>query len=92
MVDSALTPEELILRADKAKRILEDELVQDALKEIRETIIENWQKVPLRDSELQTKFHMLYGVVNQFEAKLRQHIESGEVGKYDLKTKRFGVF
>lgn len=92
MVDSALTPDELIIRGERAKQILEDELVKEALTDIRQTIVENWQKVPLRDTELQTKFHMLYGVVDQFEAKLRQHIESGEVGKYDLKTKRFGVF
>lgn len=88
-----MTPEERTQRAERAKQILADKLVREALDGIRADIVANWQKVPLKDSELKEKFHMLYGVVDRFEAALRSHIEDGQVADFELaRKKRFGVF
>jgi hypothetical protein len=93
MVDVALTPEELIQRAEKARMILDDEMVQDAISGIRANIIENWQKIPLTDDKTLAKFHMLYGVVNTFEQALKTHIETGTIENFNLKEKKvFGLF
>jgi hypothetical protein len=90
-----VTEEERIQRANRAQQILNDDLVKEALRGIREDVIQNWQKIPLKDSDLLAKFHMLYGVVDKFEQALRSSIEDGEVATHQLlndKKRRFGVF
>jgi hypothetical protein len=88
-----MTPEERKHRAQRAIQILNDEVVQGALKNMRANIIENWQKVPLRDVELKEKFHMLFGMCDQFEKGLLAFLEDGEVATFELKgNKRFGIF
>jgi hypothetical protein len=88
-----MTPDERKHRAQRASQILNDEVVQEALKNMRASIIENWQKVPLRDVELKEKFHVLYGMCDQFEKGLQSFIEDGEVATFELKEKkRFGIF
>jgi hypothetical protein len=88
-----MTPEERKHRAQRASQILNDELVQEALKNIREVIIQNWQSVPLKDMELKEKFHMLYGMSIQFESGLQRFIEDGEVATFELREKKkFGIF
>jgi hypothetical protein len=88
-----MTPEERKHRAQRASQILKDEIVQEALGLMKASIIENWQKVPLRDSELKEKFHSLYGMCEQFESRLLAFMEDGEVATFELKEKkRFGIF
>jgi hypothetical protein len=43
--------------------------------------------------ELKEKFHVLYGMCDQFEKGLQSFIEDGEVATFELKEKkRFGIF
>lgn len=90
-----MSPEERVHRANRAKQIMGDDLVKEALRNIREDVIQNWQRIPLKDSELLAKFHMLYGVVDKFEQAMSRFIEDGEVATHELlndKKRRFGVF
>jgi hypothetical protein len=80
-------------RAEEARQILDNELVREALDGIRKTIVENWQKIPITDDKTLAKFHMLYGVVDKFEAALKEHMETSVIENFNLKEKKvFGVF
>jgi hypothetical protein len=78
---------EAIARAERARQLLEEPLIKEALTKIREDIVRNWQLVALRDTELKDKFHMLYGIVDRFEACLKEHMETGAIESFNLKSK-----
>lgn len=87
-----MSPEERQERAERARQLLNDPLVREALDGLRAGVVKNWQLVALKDTELKEKFHMLYGVIDRFEASLRSHIEDGEVADFELqRKKRFGI-
>jgi predicted TPR repeat methyltransferase len=83
-----LTPEEEIIRAERCKQILGDKYVKEALGEIREAIVTQWAKAPIKDGEFQGKMHALYNAVDKFEELLRIHVESGKIASHELERKR----
>lgn len=95
MQEKQFSPEERLERANRAKQILNDALVKEALEGIRADVIQNWQRIPLKDADLLAKFHMLYGVVDKFEQALKSFMDDGEVATHELlndKKRRFGIF
>jgi hypothetical protein len=71
-------------RGDEARRIVEDPLVQEALRAIREEIISQWSQTPARDSEAREWIWRHYKVVEKFEGLLRSYIESGRFARLKL--------
>jgi hypothetical protein len=78
---------EALQRAERARQLLEDPLVKEALVGLRADIIGNWQRVPLKDDDLKSRFHMLYGLVDRLEACLKEHMETGQIENYNLRNK-----
>jgi hypothetical protein len=83
-----LTPEEEIIRAQHCKQILEDRYVKEALSDIREGIVHQWAKSPIKDTDHKEKLWALYNAVDKFEELLRTHIDSGKLARHEMERKR----
>jgi len=75
-----------IARADRAKLILEDPMVVDALTSMREHIMQAWKDSPARDKEGREELFRYIKVIGQFESVFRAHIETGALAAHQLQT------
>lgn len=85
-----MTPEEEIQRAEHANRILNDKLVQEALKGIRDAVIEQWRLCPVEKTQLRDYLHGLFNAAYKFEELLRSHVETGKMAA--ITEERKGLF
>ncbi len=74
-----MTPQEEMMRAEKARQILEDPFVREALDDIKSTLIEQWRSAPVKDSDLKERLWALYNAAHKFEELMRSHIETGKL-------------
>lgn len=81
-----MTREEEIIRAERAKQILGDSLVGQALKEIKEGLIEEWRRASVKDAEMREKIWAIYVGACKFEELLKSHIETGKLARAQLET------
>ena len=75
-----------LARAERAKLILEDELVTTALEDMRATIRTAWEASPARDTEGREHLHRYMKVIGQFEGHLRKHMETGKLIAAELQA------
>jgi len=77
---------EQIARAQRAKLILEDPLVVEAMDAIRSHLRQAWESSPARDKEGREELYRYMRVAANFEAAFRTHIESGEIAAHQLRA------
>jgi len=85
-----MKPEEELIRAEKARQVLEDKIVREALDGIKNAIIEGWRQSPVKDVEHREKLWSIYVGACKFEELLRSYIETGKLARaqLDLNDKR----
>jgi hypothetical protein len=83
-----VTPEELVARAAKAKRIIEDPLVTEALSKMEAEIIEAFAACPIRDDEGRRVIQMELQRVRKFKGFFLGVMESGVVAVHDIREKQ----
>ncbi|MBS1169522.1 MAG: hypothetical protein H6R01_440 [Burkholderiaceae bacterium] len=76
-----------LARAERARLILNDPLVVEALAEIKATVMQAWEQSPARDVDGREYLHKYLAVIRQFEGALTRHIETGHIIKADIKAK-----
>jgi hypothetical protein len=74
-----------ISRGQKAKELLEEPLLQDSLKAIRNKLDTEWKNSPLRDVEGREKIFFLVKAIDELEAMLISEIETGKLASQQLK-------
>ena len=74
-----------ISRGQQAKDILENPLLQDSLKAIRNKLDTEWKNSPLRDVEGREKIFFLVKAIDKFEAMLISEMETGKLASEQLK-------
>ncbi len=79
-----MTPELAIVRAERARLLIEDQFFQDAMKTLEAEIVEAWSRCPIRDIEGQQKLLLMLQTAKKFQAIFEHAIASGEVAKNDL--------
>jgi hypothetical protein len=72
-------------RAEHAHRLLNDELLAEALRVIRSEIISNWVATETKQDKEREHFWMFAKTVDNFELLLRGYIESGKLDSSKLK-------
>jgi hypothetical protein len=80
-----------IRRGDAAERIMNDELVKEALFRLRAECVEQWEQTPVRDTEGRERLWTMYRLAQKFEAHFRALIESGQLASRrvaDLEAER----
>jgi hypothetical protein len=74
-----------ISRGQKAKELLEEPLLQDSLKAIRNKLDTEWKNSPLRDVEGREKIFFLVKAIDELEAMLISEMETGKLASEQLK-------
>jgi len=74
-----------VSRGQRAKELLEDPLLQDSLKAIRNKLDNEWKNSPLRDVEGREKIFFLVKAIDEFEAMLISEMETGKLASQQLK-------
>ena len=74
-----------ISRGQQAKDILENPLLQDSLKAIRNKLDTEWKNSPLRDVEGREKIFFIVKAIDKFEAMLISEMETGKLASEQLK-------
>ncbi len=73
-------------RAEHAQRLLNDELLKDALKAIKDDVQRTWIDCPARDKDGKEALWQLAKTADKFETLLRGFIETGKLAKINLKA------
>lgn len=73
-------------RAEHANRLLNDQLLQDALKAIKDDVQRAWIDCPQRDHEGKEALWQLAKTADKFEALLKGYIETGKLASANLKA------
>ena len=74
-----------ISRGQRAKELLEDPLLQDSLKAIRNKLDTEWKNSPLRDVEGREKIFFLVKAIDELEAMLISEMETGKLASQQIK-------
>lgn len=83
-----MTPEELVVRASKAKRLIEDPLVSEALSAMEKEIVEAFASCPIRDDEGRRILQMELQRVRKFKGFFLGVMESGQVAVHEIREKQ----
>lgn len=79
-------PQADIDRAEHAHRLLQDELLQDALKAIKDEVSRAWIDCPARDKEGKEALWQLAKTADKFESLLKGYVETGKLATANLKA------
>ena len=79
-----MTPADIIARAERAKVILNDPLVLEALSILESEVIEAYVACPTRDLEGMRLLQQELRRARKFKVILQGIIESGKLAKFDL--------
>ena len=79
-----MTPEEERIRAEQAKRLLADPLMAGALQDIKDTLIDDWRRTPVKDQDLRERIWGIYVAAFKFEELLRSYIGTGKFAEQVL--------
>lgn len=71
-------------RATKARLLLDDTMLQDALKAIETEVVEQWTNCPARDTEGKEALWQLMKTAQKFRSILIGHIETGKMATAQL--------
>lgn len=74
-----------VSRGQQAKELLENPLLQDSLKAIRNKLDTEWKSSPLRDVEGREKIFFLVKAIDELEAMLISEMETGKLASEQLK-------
>jgi hypothetical protein len=79
-----LTDKKLMARADRAKRLLEDEELTKAFTAVREALLERFESCPIRDIEGQHEIKLMLKLLGDVRANLHSVVDNGKVIEYRL--------
>jgi len=74
-----MTKEEIIAKANHAKRLLEDEVLLDAFSTIEEDIYREWRSSEVNDYDKRTDLFLTLKCLERLEARLRAILDDGTI-------------
>lgn len=80
-----MTPEQEAHRGDEAARLLENDLLREALDAIDAEVVSQWQECPARDKEGKEALWQLMKTAQKFRRILTGHIETGKLARENLR-------
>ncbi len=83
-----MTPDEELARANECAQILGNKYVREALSQIREALVEQWQRTPVAQTDLREKIWAIYNGAVKFEEILKSHIDTGKMAAIEMERKR----
>ena len=80
-----MAPEEEIQRAIRAEQILKDELFKEAVREVKEAILNGIEMSAIKDSEMREKLCQQLILLNTVVGRLRTYMETGKLAEETIK-------
>lgn len=77
-----------IARGEAARRILDDEIYQDAVAQVRQSILDKWAGSPIRDVEGQHELKLMLHLLGSLERTLKNIMETGKLERSKLEQAR----
>ena len=74
-----MTKEEIIAKANHAKRLLEDEVLLDAFSTVEEDIYREWSSSEVNDYDKRTDLFLTLKCLERLEARLRAILDDGTI-------------
>jgi len=74
-----------VSRAEHAQRLLQDELLAEAMQAIKNEVQRAWIDCPQRDKEGKEALWQLAKTADKFEALLKGYVETGKLASANLK-------
>lgn len=82
-----LTAEQEVWRAERAKQLLEEPLIKEALQEMETQALDGLQNCPIKDVELRDRLWMLFCMTRMFKRNLESVMAGGEIALADIRQK-----
>jgi hypothetical protein len=82
-----MTPEQEIIRANRAREAQENPVIAEALDHFEQVITDQWKNSPLRDAEGREKLRLMLEAQKQFREYLNNCIETGKLAKVQSESK-----
>lgn len=83
-----MTQEEEMQRAEHARQVMEDPLVQEAFSVIEKEILSQWEECPARDVEGRERLWQYYKIAKKFRGVFEGVMETGKIAKRQLEDTR----
>jgi hypothetical protein len=83
-----MTRDEAIRRAQRAREILEDDLVREVLAEMQAGLFSEWQGTRVGETVERERLYMLHCAVKDFETRFKGIIETGKVAQHRIDQER----
>lgn len=77
-----------IQRAEKAARILDDEIFKEAFENTRQAIFSKIEQTPIRDAEGLANLRLSLKLLNDVRANLIQVLNDGKIEQYRIEEKK----
>lgn len=84
--------EDVLVRAERARQLLSDPLLVEALDLIEKELIDQWESCPARDKEGREAIWVYYKTAKKFRGILAGAVESGKVSVINRKNMSQSVF
>lgn len=75
-------------RANKAQRILDDELFKDAFESVRQALLSKFESAPVNDAEGIVKVRLCLKLLTDVRANLERAIADGKVAAFEIEEKK----
>lgn len=81
------TSEEL-RRGEQARQLLQNELYQDAVTQVRQAIIDKWMQAPLRDREGHHELKIMLKLLGDLTGYIQTTMETGKMAQIQVESER----
>ena len=83
-----MSPEEAVIRGERARQFLEDPFVTDAFESCKKEILALWEATPARDVDAREWLWKLYQAQLRFESIFKGYVDSGKIAADQLRHKQ----
>lgn len=85
-----MTVDELIMRGEEAKRLLENPLLIEAFEVIENEVNELWKTSPSADAEGREKLYLSLRLLGRLKAQIQSVVETGKVEQATVTQRLLG--
>lgn len=79
---------EELRRGEQARQLIENELYQDAITNVKQAIIDKWQQAPLRDREGHHELKLMLKLMGDLTGYIQTTMETGKMAQIQLESER----
>ena len=84
----SMTEQQTVQRATEAAQVLDNPAYQEAMRQMKTAVIQQWKDCPVRDREGQLLLLQLAKLTDKFESMLNGMIETGKLAQHRVDLDR----